>query len=75
MIEPGKINTLEPGQKRRKLALTFGALERDIQGIAEKGTEYNFTSMSRAEYVKKITEVLLPIKLGKDSLRLLIIFS
>lgn len=59
MIEPGKLFQLEGGQKRRKLALTFGALERDIQGIAEKGTEYNFTSMSRAEYVKKITEVLL----------------
>ena len=59
MIEPGKLFQLEGGQKRRKLALTFGALERDIQGIAEKGTEYNFTSMTRAEYVKKITEVLL----------------
>ena len=53
MIEPGKLFQLEGGQKRRKLALTFGALERDIQGIAEKGTEYNFPSMTRAEYVKK----------------------
>ena len=59
MIEPGKLFQLEGGQKRRKLALTFGALERDIRGIAEKGTEYNFTSMTRAEYVRKITEVLL----------------
>lgn len=59
MIEPGKLFQLEGGQKRRKLALTFGALERDIQGIAEKGTEYNFNSMPRAEYVRKITEVLL----------------
>ncbi len=59
MIEPGKLFQLEGGQKRRKLALTFGALERDIRGIAEKGTEYNFTSMTRAEYVKEITKVLL----------------
>ena len=59
MIEPGKLFQLEGGQKRRKLALTFGALERDIRGIAEKGTEYNFTSMPRAEYVKEITKVLL----------------
>ncbi len=59
MIEPGKLFQLEGGQKRRKLALTFGALERDIQGIAEKGTEYNFTSMTRAEYVREITKVLL----------------
>lgn len=59
MIEPSKLFQLEGGQKRRKLALTFGALERDIQGIAEKGTEYNFTDLSRADYVKKITEVVL----------------
>ncbi len=59
MIEPGKLFQLEGGQKRRKLALTFGALERDIRGIAEKGTEYNFTSMARADYVKEITKVLL----------------
>ena len=42
MIEPGNLFHLEGGQKRRKLALTFGALERDILGIAEKGTEYSF---------------------------------
>lgn len=59
MIEPGKLFQLEGGQKRRKLALTFGALERDIQGIAEKGTEYNFTSMTRQDYVREITKVLL----------------
>lgn len=59
MIEPGKLFQLEGGQKRRKLALTFGALERDIKGIAEKGTEYSFTDLPRAEYVKKITQVLL----------------
>lgn len=59
MIEPGKLFQLEGGQKRRKLALTFGALERDIQGIAEKGTEYSFTSLPRSEYIKQVTQVLL----------------
>ncbi|MCR4733934.1 MAG: TrmH family RNA methyltransferase [Treponema sp.] len=59
MIEPGKLFQLEGGQKRRKLALTYGALERDIKGIAEKGTEYSFTTLPRAEYIKKITEILL----------------
>ena len=59
MIEPGKLFQLEGGQKRRKLALTFGALERDILGIAEKGTEYNFTTIPRASYIKEITKLLL----------------
>lgn len=59
MIEIGKLFQLQGGQKRRKLALTFGSLERDILGIAEKGTEYSFTQLSRADYIKKITEILL----------------
>jgi len=59
MIEPEKLFELNGGQKRRKLALTFGALERDIAGIAEKGTEYSFKNISRSHYTKKITEVLL----------------
>lgn len=59
MIEPGKLFQLEGGQQRRKLALTFGALERDIQGIAEKGTEYSFKNLPRSEYIKQVTEVLL----------------
>lgn len=59
MIEPNKLFQLEGGQKRRKLALTFGALERDIAGIAEKGSEYNFSSMSRAEYTRKLVKILL----------------
>ena len=59
MIDPGKLFQLEGGQKRRKLALTFGALERDIRGIAEKGTEYSFSSMPRSEYIKQVTQVLL----------------
>lgn len=59
MIEPGKLFQLEGGQKRRKLALTFGALERDILGIAEKGTEYSFTTLPRALYIKEITKILL----------------
>ncbi|MBQ7881166.1 MAG: TrmH family RNA methyltransferase [Treponema sp.] len=59
MIEPGKINHLEPGQKRRKLALTFGALERDIDGVPEKGNEYNYKTISRADYIKKLLEIVL----------------
>ena len=67
MIEPGKLFQLEGGQKRRKLALTFGALERDILGIAEKGTEYSFTSLPRAEYIRQVTAVLLrDPKLGEE---------
>ena len=59
MIEVGKLNTLEPGQKRRKLALTFGALERDIIGIPEKGNEYNFKTISRADYIKRLVQIVL----------------
>ena len=59
MIEPGKLFQLAGGQKRRKLALTFGALERDILGIAEKGTEYSFTTLPRAQYIREITKILL----------------
>ncbi len=59
MIEPQKLHQLSGGQKRRKLALTFGALERDIAGIPEKGMKYNFKNMSRAAYTKKIAEIVL----------------
>ena|SRR5574344_936776 len=59
MIDPDKLFQLEGGQKRRKLALTFGALERDIAGIAEKGTEYKFRSMTRPEYTKRLAEIVL----------------
>lgn len=59
MIEPAKFFQLECGQKRRKLALTFGALERDIRGIAEKGMEYSFSCMTRAEYIKQLTKIVL----------------
>lgn len=59
MIEPQKLHQLLGGQKRRKLALTFGALERDIAGIPEKGMEYNFKNMSRPAYTKKIAEIVL----------------
>lgn len=59
MIEPNKLWQLDGGQRRRKLALTFGALERDIAGIAEKGHEYSFPSMKREEYTKKVVQVLL----------------
>ena len=59
MIEPQKLHQLSGGQKRRKLALTFGALERDMAGIPEKGMEYNFKNMSRPAYTKKIAEIVL----------------
>ena len=59
MIEPEKLWQLNGGQRRRKLALTFGALERDIAGIAEPGHEYSFKKMPRAEYTKKLVELLL----------------
>lgn len=59
MIDPNKLFQLSGGQKRRKLALTFGALERDIAGIAEKGNEYSFKQMTRAEYTKAITQILM----------------
>lgn len=68
MIDPNKLFQLEGGQKRRKLALTFGALERDIAGIAEKGTEYNFSSMSRADYTKRLAQIVLQdTKLPEDT--------
>lgn len=59
MIDPNKLYQLEPGQKRRKLALTFGELERDIAGIPEPGMEYNFSNLSRREYTKKICSIVL----------------
>ena len=59
MINPNKLFQLSGGQQRRKLALCFGALERDILGIAEKGSEYNFHSMPRAEYIKALCRVFL----------------
>jgi len=59
MIAPEKLFQLAAGQKRRKLALTFGELERDIAGIAEPGTAYNFTRMTRREYTKAVTEIVL----------------
>ncbi|MBQ6056811.1 MAG: TrmH family RNA methyltransferase [Treponema sp.] len=58
MIEPGKLIHLEAGQKRRKLALTFGALERDIDGIPEKGNEYNYKTISRPDYIKRLVEII-----------------
>ncbi|MCM1321577.1 MAG: TrmH family RNA methyltransferase [Bacteroides sp.] len=57
MISPDKLFHLQGGQKRRKLALCFGALERDIAGVAENGCGYSFPSMPRAEYVKKLVAV------------------
>lgn len=59
MINPNKLFQLSGGQQRRKLALCFGALERDILGIAEKGNEYNFSTMPRADYIKALCRVFL----------------
>lgn len=67
MIDPNKLFQLEGGQRRRKLALTFGALERDILGIAEKGSEYRF-SMPRADYIKSLAGIVLSDKaLSKEA--------
>lgn len=59
MISPDKLFQIEGGQRRRKLALCFGALERDIAGIAEPGCIYDIKTMPRAEYTKKIASILL----------------
>lgn len=59
MIEPEKLWQLNGGQRRRKLALTFGALERDIAGVAEAGHEYSFKNLPRTEYTKRIVELLM----------------
>lgn len=69
MINPNKLFQLEAGQKRRKLALTFGELERDIAGIAEPGLEYNFKKIPREEYTRNVAEILLtdPKLSGEDA--------
>lgn len=59
MISPDKLQYIHGGQKRRKLALCFGALERDIIGCAENGCGYNFPSMSRPEYIRRLVEIVL----------------
>ena len=59
MINPNKLFQLEKGQRRRKLALCFGSLERDILGIAEKGNEYKIKNMSRQEYTKRLVQIVL----------------
>ncbi len=65
MIDPDKLFQLKGGFRRRKIALCFGALERDIAGIdtdynvAKSGSQYNFSSMPRAEYTKKLIQLVL----------------
>jgi TrmH family RNA methyltransferase len=59
MINPNKFPQLEKGQKRRKLALCFGALERDILGIAEANCSYDIKSMSRTDYIRTLLQILL----------------
>lgn len=76
MISPEKLNHIKGGQKRRKLALCFGALERDIAGIAESGHGYSFPSMTRQEYIKKLVSIVVQDEMlseqGKKELELLI---
>ncbi len=74
MIEPEKLFQLKPGFRRRKIALCFGALEREIAGI---DSDYNsitdistakYGGMPREEYTKKlITLVLDDPKLPKPA--------
>lgn len=59
MIHPEALWQLKSGSRRRKLALCFGALERDIAGIAEQGYEYAFSSFSRADYTKKLIRIII----------------
>ncbi len=59
MIQPDKLFQIHPGQKRRKLALCFGALERDLTGTAEAGCRYSFDGMTRGEYVKRLVSIVL----------------
>ena len=59
MIEPHKLHQLKGGQRRRKLALCFGSLERDIAGIAEKGHEYTFSALSREDYTKQLLAIVI----------------
>ncbi|MGL4982067.1 MAG: TrmH family RNA methyltransferase [Treponemataceae bacterium] len=58
MIAPEKLFHFQAGHRRRKLALCFGSIERDILQIAEKNCSYDF-SLPRSEYVKKLLHVLL----------------
>ena len=59
MIEPHKLHQLKGGQRRRKLALCFGSLERDIAGIAEKEHEYTFSALSREDYTKQLLAIVI----------------
>ncbi len=74
MIEPEKLFQLKSGFKRRKIALCFGALERDIAGIDSDYNTINqeeslkFANMTRAEYTKKLVQLVLDDpKLPKDA--------
>jgi TrmH family RNA methyltransferase len=65
MIEPHKLNNIRGSQKRRKLALCLGSLERLIAGFDSRdencGAEQNggFHGLSRDEYIKKIIDIVL----------------
>ncbi|MDR1784926.1 MAG: TrmH family RNA methyltransferase [Spirochaetaceae bacterium] len=55
MIDPVKLNFITGGQKRRKLALCLGALERDMVS----GGSCVCSGLPRAEYLRKIIAVIL----------------
>ncbi|MDR2898543.1 MAG: TrmH family RNA methyltransferase, partial [Spirochaetaceae bacterium] len=59
MIHPNKLSQIPPGQRRRKLALCFGALERDINGIAELDAGYDIPFMERDDYIKTLMGITL----------------
>lgn len=70
MISPDKLFQIEGGQRRRKLALCFGALERDICGTAENGCSYDFKQLPRVEYTKRLAKILLTDPLLSESAKL-----
>lgn len=58
MIDLNKLWQLPAGSKRRKLLLTFGALERDIVGVADKNNKYD-GKIPRPLYIYRLVEYLL----------------
>ena len=61
MIDPSKLHQMHGGFRRRKLILTLGALERDIAGLNDETrplSETDFKYITRADYVKKIAEIV-----------------
>lgn len=74
MIDPKKLFQLKGGFRRRKLALCFGSLERNIVGIGDdysplqKADAFPYTNISRSDYIKKLVSVVLEDpKLSKEA--------